>query len=192
MTRVGLDIGFTTGGNPQTSWDRGWQDSPEHLVHCHAGSGRASLTVARAHADTGDSVMSTGGMRRLDNPGRIREAVGEANDQFKNAISYRAVPCLLMIFQDGLDVPDDAIIKSALYGNLKYEFPKSSPDKGRLILDQDGAWNSTKNRTTSAVMYVRNSGEPLIVHNYSADRPLPAGLFLVGKSRCCKTAALRR
>lgn len=123
------------------------------------------------------TVMSTGGMRRLDNPGRIREAVGEANDQFKNAISYRAVPCLLMIFQDGLDVPDDAIIKSALYGNLKYEFSTSSPDKGRLILDQDGAWNSTKNRTTSAVMYVRNSGEPLIVHNYSADRPLPAGLF---------------
>ena len=26
-------------------------------------------------------------------------------------------------------------------------------------------------------MYVRNSGEPLIIHNHSADRPLPAGLF---------------
>jgi hypothetical protein len=76
-----------------------------------------------------------------------------------------------------LDVPDDAIIKSALYGNLKYQYPMGSPDKGRLILDQDGAWNSTKNRTTSAVMYVRNSGEPLIIHNYSADRPLPAGIF---------------
>ena len=33
------------------------------------------------------------------------------------------------------------------------------------------------NRTTSAVMYVRNSGEPLIFHNYSAERPLPAGIF---------------
>ena len=123
------------------------------------------------------SVMTTGGMRRLDNPGRIRVAVGEANDQFKNAINYKTAPCLLMIFQDGLDVPDDVIIKSALYGNLKYEFPKGSPEKGRNILDQDGAWNSTKNRTTSAVMYVPNSGEPLIIHNYSADRPLPAGLF---------------
>jgi hypothetical protein len=123
------------------------------------------------------TVMTTGGMRRLDNPGRIRDAVGEANDQFKNAINYKSVPCLLMIFQDGLDVPDDTIIKSAFYGNLYYEASKETPDKGKLKLDQDGAWNSTKNRTTSAVMYVRNSGEPLIIHNYWADRPLPAGTF---------------
>jgi len=123
------------------------------------------------------SVMTTGGAQQLDNPGRIREAAKEANDQFKNAINNKEAPCLLMIFQDGLDVPDEVIIKSALYGNLKYEFPKGYPENGKLILDQDGAWNSTKNRTTSAVMYVRNSGEPLIIHNYSADRPLPAGLF---------------
>lgn len=123
------------------------------------------------------SVMTTGGAQQLDNPGRIRGAVSEANDQFKNGLNYKEAPCLLMIFQDGLDVPDDGIIKSALYGNLKYEFPKGHPEKGKLILDQDGAWNSAKNRTTSAVMYVRNSGEPLIIHNCSADRPLPAGLF---------------
>src|SRR5207302_596500 len=118
------------------------------------------------------TVMTTGGMRTLDNPGRIRDTVGEGNDQFKNAVNYKAAPCLLMIFHDGLDVPDDAIIKSALYGNIKFEFPTGQPEKGRLILGRDGAWNSTKNRTTSAVMYVRNSGEPLIIHNYSADRPL--------------------
>ena len=123
------------------------------------------------------AVMTTGGAKKLDNQGRIREAVSEANDQFKNAIYYRTGPCLLMIFQDGLDVPDEVIIKSALYGNLKYEFPQGHPEKGRLIADKDGAWNSTKNRTTGAVLYVRNSGEPLIIHNYWADRPLPAGLF---------------
>jgi hypothetical protein len=103
--------------------------------------------------------------------------LGEANDQFKNAINYKEEPCLLMIFQDGLDVPDDTIMKSALYGNLKYEFPKGHLEKGKLIVDQDGAWNSTKNRTTSAVMYVRNLGEPVVIHNYWADRPLPAGIF---------------
>jgi hypothetical protein len=123
------------------------------------------------------SAMPAGGGQKLNNPGRIREAVSAANDQFKNAINYKAGPCLLMIFQDGLDVPDDTIIKSALHGNLKYEFPKGHPEKGRLILDQDGAWNSTKNRTTSAVMYVRNSGEPLVIHNYCAYRPLLAGIF---------------
>jgi hypothetical protein len=118
------------------------------------------------------TAMPAGGMQRLDNPGRIREALREANDQFKNAINYKEAPCLLMIFHDGLDVLDDAIIKSALYGNLKYDL-----EKGRFITDRDGAWNSTKNGTTSAVMYVRNSRDPLIIHNYWADRPLAAGLF---------------
>ncbi len=131
------------------------------------------------------TAMPTGGAQKLDNPGRIRDTVGEANDQFKNAINYKKAPCLLMIFHDGLDVPDDMIIKSALYGDLKYQFPKENPEKGKLILDQEGAWNSTKNRTTSAVMYVRNSGEPLIIHNYWADRPLAAGLF-----SCREIAAL--
>ena len=131
------------------------------------------------------TVMRIGGARKLDNQGRIREAVSEANDQFKNAIYYKTGPCLLMVFQDGLDVPDEVIIKSALYGNLKYEFPKGRPEKGRLIADKEGAWNSTKNRTTGAVMYVRNSGEPLIIHNYWADQALPAGLF-----SCREIAAL--
>ena len=100
---------------------------------------------------------------------------------------------MLTIFQDGLDVPDDSIIKSALYGNLKYAFPKGHPEKGKLIVDQDGAWNSTKTRTTSAVMYVRNSGEPVVIHNYCADRPLPAGTFFVPRgSRCSLMARSRR
>jgi hypothetical protein len=123
------------------------------------------------------TAISTGAARRLNNVERIREAVSDANNQLKNAIAYKAAPCLSMIFHDGLDVPDEAIIGSALYGNLKYAFSKEQPENGKLILDRDGAWNWTKNRTTSAVMYVRNNGEPLIIHNYWADRPLPAGLF---------------
>src|SRR5262245_42678644 len=34
-----------------------------------------------------------------------------------------------------------------------------------------------KNRTTSALMYVRNNGPPLVIHNYWAERPLRAGMF---------------
>jgi hypothetical protein len=51
--------------------------------------------------------MPTGGAQKLDNSGRIRDTVGEANDQFKNAINYKKAPCLLMIFHEGLDVPDE-------------------------------------------------------------------------------------
>jgi hypothetical protein len=107
----------------------------------------------------------------------VRRTVSDANDQLKNAIRYRPAPALVLIFQDGLDVPDEEIIKSGLYGNLQYHFAPGNPGAGRLILNRDGAWNPGKNRTTSAVMYVRNNGPPLVIHNYWAERPLRAGLF---------------
>lgn len=122
-------------------------------------------------------AMPAGGAKRLNNPERIREAVADANNQLKNALQFKPAPCLLMVFHDGLDVPDEMIIKSALYGNLKYAFPKNNPAAGKLIADRDGAWNPDKNRSTSAVMYIRNDSKPIIVHNYRADRPFPPGVF---------------
>lgn len=115
--------------------------------------------------------------KRLKNPERIREVLSDANGQFKNGTKYKDAPCVLTIFHDGLDVPDETIIASALYGNLKYAFPKRQPDKGKLVFDKDGGWTPEKNRTTSAVLYVRNGGEPLLIHNHWARRPLPPGLF---------------
>lgn len=123
------------------------------------------------------ATAPTGGAKRSRNVERIRETVSEANSQFKNAIVYKAAPTLLMIFHEGLDVSDDEIVKSALYGDLKYSFSPQKFDQGKLILDGNAAWNREKNRTTSAVMYVRNKGQPLVVHNYWATRPFPHGVF---------------
>lgn len=123
------------------------------------------------------TAMLTGAARRLKNPERIRNAVKDANDQLKNATKYKRAPCVVLIFHDGLDVPDEIIIKSALYGNLKYAFMKGNPSDGRLILDRDGAWTPDQNRTTSAIVYIRNDSEPLVIHNYWAHRPLRAGVF---------------
>jgi hypothetical protein len=120
---------------------------------------------------------AAGPARRLKNPERIREVLSDANDQFKNGLNYKAAPGLLAIFHEGLDVPDDAVIKSALYGNLAFSFPWGKPGDGKLVFDKDGAWHPEKNRTTSAVLYVRNDSEPLIIHNYWAQRPFPPGLF---------------
>jgi len=115
--------------------------------------------------------------KRLKTPERIREVLSDANDQFKNGIKFKDAACLLIIFHDGLDAPDDAIIASALYGNLKFTFPEGQPDKGKFIFDKDGGWTPEKNRTTSAVLYVRKGGEPLLVHNCWAHRPFPTGMF---------------
>jgi hypothetical protein len=118
------------------------------------------------------TAMLTGSARRLKNPDRIRATVKEANDQFKNGRRYKAAPFLLLIFQEGLDVPDEVVIKSALYGNLKYSFPKGSPYAGRMILDRDGAWTRDQNRTTSAVMYIRNSANREIPPSAVSRKPM--------------------
>jgi hypothetical protein len=135
--------------------------------------------VAQKHPEkfTLMAAARAGPIKRLRNPERIRDVLNDANGQFKNGLKYKKAPCLLAIFHEGLDVPEEAIIKSALYGNLKFSFPEGNPGEGKLILDKDGAWNPEKNRTTSAVLYVRNGGDPLIVHNYWAERPFPRGLF---------------
>ena len=72
-------------------------------------------------------AMPTGGATRLKTPEQIRSLVADANDQFKNAISYKPAPCLLVIFHDGIAVPDEEIIESALYGDLKYVASKERP-----------------------------------------------------------------
>jgi hypothetical protein len=45
------------------------------------------------------------------------------------------------------------------------------------ICDRSDAWNPEKNRTTSAVVYVRNDGEPLLIHNYWADTSSPSWIL---------------
>jgi hypothetical protein len=152
--------------------------APAHMVIEASEDFRVAIAVYRKDSEFEIvSAMPTGASRRLNNVDRIREVVSDANEQAKNANAYKSAPAVTLIFQDGLDVPDDTIIKSALYGDLKYVAPKDDPAGGTLVLEGDGVWNSTKNQTTSAVMYVRNGGEPTIVHNYWADRPLPSGLF---------------
>ena len=122
-------------------------------------------------------TMLTRGATKLKNPEWIRDAVNEANEQFKNGCKFLAAPCLLILFHDGLDVPEDMLIQSGLYGDLQYQFSPGRSEAGRLIVAGNGAWNPNKNRSTSAVMYVRNGSQPLIVHNFWAHRRFPEGLF---------------
>ena len=135
--------------------------------------------VAQSDDDPFKILMTapTGPAKRIRNPERIRGALGEANDQFKNALRFKKAPCLLMIFQDGLDVPEAKTILSALYGDLKYTFSSENKKAGKLILEGNGAWTQNKNRSTSAVIYIRNNGEPLIVHNRWAYQTFPSAVF---------------
>jgi hypothetical protein len=150
-----------------------------HTVIDDTDNFRAAITVyakKEAHFEI-VSAVRTGAARRLKTVSRIRDVVSDANEQAKNGNAYKEAPSVTVVFQDGPDVPDDTIVKSALYGDLKYVATKSNPASGHLALEGDGAWNSTKNRSTSAVIYIRNNRAPIVIHNYWAHRPLPVGLF---------------
>lgn len=115
----------------------------------------------------------TGTAKKLNTVERIRDAVSDANAQFKNGCVFRGAPCLLIIFHDSIFVGEDVVMQSALYGDLKYIAPSDRWNEGELFLDTNVAWNANKNRTTSAVAYVRNDARPLVVHNLWARNPMP-------------------
>ena len=116
-------------------------------------------------------TATAGGAKRLKNSERIRQAAAEGNSQFKNAFKFANAPCLLMIFHDGIDVPEEEIIQSAVYGDLKYSFPEGRFGEGKLVLSGNGAWGPDKKRTTSALLYIRNGGEPLLIPQLLVNTP---------------------
>jgi hypothetical protein len=115
------------------------KDFSAHQVMTRRDEFRVAI-VTEPHDEPFDLIlaMPTGGARRLNNPERIREAVADANNQLKNALQYKVAPCLLMVVHDGLDVPDEVIIKSALYGNLKYNIPPGDVAASGTKLCEDG------------------------------------------------------
>ena len=122
-------------------------------------------------------VMPTGPARQLTTVHTVRAAAKKANSQFKNGCRYRAAPCLLMIFEDGVLVQEPKAFASAFCGDLQYEFNPPTLGDGRLIFGPNGIWAPSANRTTSAACLVRNDGEPMLMCNPWAANPLPTALF---------------
>lgn len=106
---------------------------------------------------------------------RIRNAISEANAQNKNGCLYKDAPTLTVIYHDDVLAAEDEIVLAALYGDLAYTAPADDFQNGQLVLTQNGVFGPEKNTTTSAVCYIRNGTQPLIVHNRWAKRPLPIG-----------------
>lgn len=114
---------------------------------------------------------------KVNTAGRIRNAVSEANAQNKNGCQYRDVPTLTVIYHDDVLAAEDEMVLAALYGDLAYTAPVNDFQNGRLVLTQNGVFGPEKNTTTSAVCYIRNGTQPLIVHNRWAKKPLPTELL---------------
>lgn len=118
-----------------------------------------------------------GAANRLTTNETIRLAAKKANSQFKNACKFRAAPCLLMVFEDGVFVQKVMAFASAFYGNLQYTASTKNFDDGRLGFGPDGFWRPNRNRTMSSAGLIRNDGQPVLIPNPWAELPLPDGVF---------------
>lgn len=118
-----------------------------------------------------------GGAFYLTNVQRIRDAVSDANSQFKNALDYRMAPTALFIYQTGPLVADDRAILSALFGDLQYTFQPKHFQECELTFGRNASWNLNQHTSTSAITYFPNEGTPVTVHNPWALTALPQKLF---------------
>lgn len=127
------------------------------------------------------SVRRQGGMWESRNKSRIRDAISEANAQLRNGRKFRRAPSLALIYPRGLFIPQNRVFFSALFGDDVVRYSISSSATAIKMEDQyyagNGVWNSKKNTSTSAACLIRNDEEPLIVHNYWAQAPLPKRLL---------------
>jgi hypothetical protein len=122
-------------------------------------------------------AMGSGLASRLPHVQKFRNAARDANNQFKNAYRHRALPCLLMLFQDGPLVAEDETFLSAFYGDHQVTWVLSDPERSWQSFGPNGVWSEAKNRTTSAACYVRNGAPSILVHNYWGVERFPEGLL---------------
>lgn len=123
------------------------------------------------------SMFTRPGLARpLDTSEPIRRAIQNANRQIKNALLYKEAPAVLFLYQQGALVPDDNGLLAALFGDLLFSFTPGYSDDGELSFGNDGALRG-KHTSISAIVYFRNEGTPLTVHNPWANRSLPPGVL---------------
>lgn len=126
-------------------------------------------------------MLGTGALEgaiHVPNVKRFRQDAKEANRQFRNAVRVRDVPCVLMIYHDQAYISDKRTFLSAFYGDMMVPFDRNSDSSPREVhFGGNGIWGRTKNCTTSAACYLPGQGEPLLLYNHWARRPLPRGIF---------------
>jgi hypothetical protein len=68
--------------------------------------------------------MPSGDGMPIRTQSKIRRLLRDSNNQFKNAIKYKNIPCLYFIFDDTIFTDDTGLLVAAgLYGNLKLKYP---------------------------------------------------------------------
>jgi hypothetical protein len=117
------------------------------------------------------------GARDVGATKRIRKAIRAANRQLKAGQRHRNAPAVLVIYDTTFPTPDDRMIRSAMFGDLVYVFPRDDFADGELRFGKNQAWQKGKHRSMSALCYLRDGAIPITLHNPWANTKLPIGVF---------------
>ena len=123
------------------------------------------------------SVSVAEGARDVGATKRIRKAIRAANRQLKAGQRHRNAPAVLVIYDTTFPTPDDRMIRSAMFGDLVYVFPRDDFADGELRFGKNQAWQKGKHRSMSALCYLRDGAIPITLHNPWANTKLPIGVF---------------
>jgi hypothetical protein len=110
---------------------------------------------------------------------RVRRAIADASNQLKNGQQYRAVPGLIIIYQDDFSALGDEQFCAALFGDITYQISVSSsrvfgpPHFGANAVLQSGL-----NTSVSAVRYVRRGGAIALVNPHAR---YPVDIDVIGE-----------
>jgi hypothetical protein len=143
-----------------------------------AGTSRIALVITPDSKPLRISaIMPVDDLFSKSNREKIRELIGGARPQFKNALDYRDAPCLLVVWQDAFFASEPADVASAVYGDWKVKFAPTRPELGvEHVYEGNAPFACDKNTTVSALCYIPAGGEPVTFHNFFAARKLPMGL----------------
>ncbi len=121
------------------------------------------------------TLMSAGGSTTTAR--RVREAIDEANDQFRSGQSCVPAPGICVIYHESLEATSGHMFLAALFGDLTVPIGLDPIQPGDPFLGRNGILAPAKNRGVSAVRYVTSGTVDAIALNPYAEYPVEAAMF---------------
>jgi hypothetical protein len=137
---------------------------------------RPARVTLRVEASDDEHVlcgMSNAEAQDVTTIDRLRDVIGDANDQLRNGQKYRAVPAVLVVFFDQLGGGDHEDILRACLGDLTVSIDRNAKAITDTFYGRNGVFRPNKNTAISAIIYRSRHYPAMSLLNPHALHPVP-------------------
>jgi hypothetical protein len=106
---------------------------------------------------------------------RLRDVIGDANDQIKNGQKHRALPGVLVVYFDQVGAGDHGDILRACLGDLTVSIDRNANAISKTFYGLNGVFRSHKNTAISAIIYRSRHYSDVSLINSHALHPVDRG-----------------